>query len=315
MAVPPRDAVVTSAVDEVDVPTYGEVDEAEEATVLSVQRTIVRKEAVRDVPERTPIVVPEEAPDAGSIGSVADRLDEVGVARFGDAYTNAREQARDDAREVFDEKDVPIAAREAIAQVENELGDELTAITDKATLLRVQIAEKGMRALEGTLYFVRKGVPELVMTGLELLDLHTKEKAYAALLEIIPTVSFWYAITGKRVKFAEGASTPTPEMEDIDKVDRLLYLAGSVFFLGHVYSGVRHALLKKGFFAIMKKKGFGAAAKAMLPALKQLVGPTVARAQRYGIRQLTKDRDPELTLRKPKSEEHLVKPEEDVKPE
>lgn len=143
-----------------------------------------------------------------------------------------------------------------------------------------------------------------------MLDLHTKERAYAALLEIIPTVSFWYAVTGKRIKFKEGAAVPTPEFEDIDKMDRLLYLAGSIFFLGHIYSGVRHALLKKGFFTIVKKKGIVAAAKAMLPALQQLVGPTVARAQQYGIRQLTKDR-----TKKPTPAEEPQPQEGDVKPE
>lgn len=212
------------------------------------------------------------------------------IETFHRLYDRVRARARIDVREMLDPNDVPLEAKEAIAELEGELGDEIAALAASTAKTRVTVAEKGMRSLEGVLYFVKNGVPELAKTGLELMNLDTKEKAYAALLEIIPTVSFWYAVTGKRLKFKEGAGLSQPEFEDIDKIDRVMYLAGSVFFLGHVYSGIRHALVRNGAFALAKQGRIFAAARALIPEAAKLVGPTVARAQEYGIRELTKDR-------------------------
>ncbi len=243
---------------------------------------------------------PISAPDdpTGILKWATDRIRARGTPNFGDAYTIAREQAAVEAREMLDPNDVPLEAKEAIAELEGELEDEIAALSGAATKTRVTIAEKGMRALEGTLYFVKNGVPELAKTGLELLNLDTKEKAYAALLEIIPTMSFWYAVTGKRIKFQEGKGLSQPEFESIDKVDRALYALGTVFFFGHLYSGVRNALVNKGVFALARQGKIFAAARALLPEMSKLVGPTIARAQQYGIRQLTEDRND----RSPKSD-------------
>ncbi|MEK7459225.1 MAG: hypothetical protein AAB663_02345 [Patescibacteria group bacterium] len=212
------------------------------------------------------------------------------IETFHRLYDRMRARARIDVREMLDPDDVPLEAKEAIAELEGELADEIAALAASTAKTRVTIAEKGMRSLEGVLYFVKNGVPELAKTGLELMNLNTKEKAYAALLEIIPTVSFWYAVTGKRLKFKEGAGWSQPELEGIDTIDRLMYLAGSVVFVGHVYSGIRHALASKGVFALARQGRIFAAARALIPEAAKLVGPTVARAQQYGIRQLTKDR-------------------------
>ena len=247
-----------------------------------------------DAPEDEEVFAQEaqEEPRAeGVIARAMERLDAAAVEQFGTAFDEARVQAKTDAQEVLDENDIPLEAREAIAKVEGELGDELATMLGVTAKVRVQIAEKGMRALEGTLYFVKNGVPELAKTGLELLDLNTSAKAYAALLEIVPTVALWYAVTGKKVKFKEDQGVlKEPYLEDIDRKDRLLYLAGSVFFLGHVYAGFRHTLLRKGFWTTLEKKGFISAAQAIVPAMQKLVGPTIARAQHYGIRKLTSAR-------------------------
>lgn len=232
-----------------------------------------------------------------------ERLSEEGREYFGPRFDEARKQAGKDSEEMLDPNDVPLETREAIAALEGELEDEIAAINDTATRTRVQIAEKGLRGLEGVLYFVKNGVPEMVKTVGEELDLDTWAKAYSAVLEIVPTVSFWYAVTGKRVRFQEGQGVlKRPYLEDIDKIDRLLYLAGSVFFLGHVYSGIRHSLLKRGFWNALQKHGMWEAGRRMLPELSRLVGPTVARAQDYAIRKLTEDRRGNLKMTK-KSEE------------
>lgn len=260
--------------------------------VLPGPRTPVRlrKVETRVEPSLVSVAFEAEGQHDEFLHELSAHLDARGIAAFGDAYTTAREQAVVDAREMLDPNDVPVEARAAITGLEGELGDERAALAASTAKTRVTIAEKGMRSLEGALFFIKNGVPELAKTGFELMNLNTKEKAYAALLEIIPTVSLWYAVTGKRVKFREGDGLSQPELEDIDKIDRILYAAGSIFFLGHVYSGVRHALVRNGAFALAKQGRILAAARTLIPAASKLMGPTVARAQQYGIRELTKDR-------------------------
>ncbi len=214
-----------------------------------------------------------------------------GIAAFTGVYETARQLGATDAQETLDPRDVPLEKRAFLAELELHLGDELREMLAAADKVRLAIAERGMRTLEGTLYFLRHGVPTLAYTGLEMLDLHTKEKAYAALLEIIPTVALWYAITGKRLKFTEGKGVQEPTLEDIDMIDRALYLAGSVFFVGHVYTGLRRALVKKGVTKLLLRGEFLRAGKAVLPALSRLVGPSVARAQVYAKRKLTAPRE------------------------
>lgn len=155
----PVPAVVVD--EEPEVPTYYSADESDEDTEeapRAASPVVTAEDApVPEATEAEQVVASVEAePVEGVIGSVMERLDAAGVATFGEAYAAAREQARSDAREILDEADVPLEAKEAIARVEGELGDEIALVTDKVTLLRVQIAEKGMRALEGTLYFVKK---------------------------------------------------------------------------------------------------------------------------------------------------------------
>lgn len=318
MATPPPDTVVAAPVDEVDVPTYGKVDEAEEVTQIA---TAPAAKKVRRVGETAPSkaeatpAATEAEPEQGTIDDVLDRLDAAGLEKFGDAYRIAQERGRSDAEEMLDEKDVPVEAKEALRQLEGQHEDELARLMDVVSKNLVRIAEKGLRGLEGALYFMKNGVPELAMTGLELLDIHTKEKALAAALEIIPMTSLVYAIRGKRLVFDKEKGMLDPQWEDIDKLDRLMYLAGSVFFLGHMFSGARHILVKKGFFPILKKKGFVKAVRAILPAMSKLVGAEqmYARAQQRVLREITKDRSQKPTV--PKPEEAPQSPQEDVKPE
>lgn len=318
---PPADTVVVPPQEEDIVPTYYSVDEPDEDTAETPRASVTPPDSAKaDVApvvreERVSVVAPEAESAPASIDAVPDRLDATGLATFGDAYRIAQERGRADAEEMLDEKDVPLEAREAIRQLEGQHEDELQRLMDVVSKNLVQIAEKGLRGLEGALYFMKNGVPELAMTGLELLDVHTKEKALAAALEIIPMTSLVYAIRGKRLVFDKEKGMLDPQWEDIDKLDRLMYLAGSVFFLGHMFSGARHILVKKGFFPILKKKGFIKAVGAILPAMSKLVGAEqmYARAQQRVLREITKDRSPKRTA--PTPEDAPQPPEKDVKTE
>ncbi|MFH1711707.1 MAG: hypothetical protein ABH846_00515 [Patescibacteria group bacterium] len=98
--------------------------------------------------------------------------------------------------------------------------------------------------------------------ALELLDLDTKEKAMEALLEVIPYVGAVYAVTGKRIKIEKGADgLPRPQLEDISWTDRGIYLAGELIVSGHIFRGIKDAILKKGAKAIATEIGKAVAAR------------------------------------------------------
>ena len=212
------------------------------------------------------------------------------IETFHRLYDRVRARARIDVREMLDPDDVPLEAKEMVAAVEGELADERAVMAAAFTKVRVQVAEHGMRSLKDVLYVVRNGVPEIARTSLELAGLDTREKAYAALLEIIPTLSFWYAVTGKRmVKRGDPKDLETC-FENIGMMERAMYAVGSLVYLGEIFNGMRHELARKGLFDIARQQGIIAAAKMVLTEASHLVSPTIARAQQFGIRQATKKR-------------------------
>lgn len=254
--------------------------------------TRLRTEAPVPVVDSAPASPKGEAPWYGVLDNIQERIDENGFSYFIGAYSEARKQADVDAREMMDPDDVPLEAEEVIAVVENELGDERAIMAAAFTKARVQIAERGIRSLKDVLFAVKNGVPEIAKTGLTLIDTDTREKAYKALLEIVPAISFWYAVTGKRLVYPNGGGLrhSQPEFQDIGTIERAMYAVGSVVYLGEIFNGVRHELARKGLFDIARQQGIIAAAKMVLTEASQLVSPTIARAQQHGIRQLTKDR-------------------------
>ncbi|MBU4452911.1 hypothetical protein KKH24_01515, partial [Patescibacteria group bacterium] len=87
----------------------------------------------------------------------------------------------------------------------------------------------------------RMGLAEAILKRvLEFLDLDTREKVFAAALEVIPYVGAVYAVTGRRIMFDRDPKTgvPIPKLEKISLTDRGLYLAGELLISGHVLRGI-----------------------------------------------------------------------------
>ncbi|MFH2062560.1 MAG: hypothetical protein ABIJ46_00190 [bacterium] len=87
----------------------------------------------------------------------------------------------------------------------------------------------------------------------EFLDLDTKEKIMAAALEVVPYVGLAYAVCGKRVEFFKDEVTGkrSVSFEDIDLIDRILYLAGEVLVSGHALRGAFHSVKREGLKKIL----------------------------------------------------------------
>lgn len=238
-----------------------------------------------------PVVRAEDDTERGAPIARSEAPVEVqSFASFKEAFLAARAAAQNDAREMLDANDAPVEANEMLAQLEGELGDEQEALAATFTKLRVRLAEQGIRSLRDVMYVVRDGVPEMAKTGFALIDMDTRVKAYKALLEIVPATSFWYAVTGKKLVIPNDTSHPQPEFRDIAMAERAMYAAGSVLFLGEIFNGIRYELARKGALSAGRQQGMAAQAKAVFGELAKLLAPTVGRAQRYGVTQLTKDR-------------------------
>ena len=118
---------------------------------------------------------------------------------------------------------------------------------------------------------------------LEFLDLNTREKVFAATLEVVPYVGAVYAVTGKRLVFDRSESgAPIPKLEDISWTDRGLYLAGELLISGHVLRGIKQAVLSKGAKEFAKATG-----KIVAKKTGQVIVKRAQRGAREEVSKLT----------------------------
>ena len=145
------------------------------------------------------------------------------------------------------EADIAALSAEGLANIER--------IEDKYNAERDSLQERAAKNRLGI-------VGAALERGLEFLDLDTREKVFAAALEVIPYVGAVYAVAGKRLTFERNESgVPIPKLEDINWTDRGLYLAGELFVSGHVLRGIKQAILSHGVKEFVKATGKLAAKK------------------------------------------------------
>lgn len=131
----------------------------------------------------------------------------------------------------------------------------------------------------------RMGLAEAILKRvLEFLDLDTREKVFAAVLEVIPYVGAVYAVTGRRIAFDRDPKTgaPIPKLEKISLTDRGLYLAGELLISGHVLRGIKQAVLAKGAKEFAKATG-----KLAVQRTGEVIVKRVQKGVRKEITQLT----------------------------
>ncbi len=94
---------------------------------------------------------------------------------------------------------------------------------------------------------------------LRFLDLDTKEKGLMALIEVVPTVGLWYAITGHRIKISKNQAL---SLEKITFLQRGYYLAGEFLVSGHIIAGISDSIRRKGMAKVRNELGLAVARRA-----------------------------------------------------
>jgi len=157
---------------------------------------------------------------------------------------------------------------EALRARMKEQGGALEALAEVDVTLLTEQGREQLVAIEARFVEERERIQELAAKSelgivgaalertLEFLDLNTREKVFAAALEVIPYVGAVYAVAGKRLVFERSESgAPIPKLEDITWTDRGLYLAGELLVSGHVLRGIKQAILANGVKEFAKATG------------------------------------------------------------